>query len=118
MRAHSLVHRVLADEALTRGLGDEEARVLVEWLVEKTEWLERNAPADAAAEVGRWCRRCRAIGRFVALWNQRATRGAALQLAGAERFNWPLPDGAVVPCDLMADILDWEDRAQNQRLAS
>src|SRR5271155_1295674 len=100
MRANPWVHYVLADEALTRGLGDEEARVLVEWLVDKAEQLARDVRGDSVAgnAVRRLCRRGRSFGRFVSLWSQPELRGAALQLAGAERFGFPLPDGPVEPC--------------------
>jgi hypothetical protein len=118
MRANPLVHRVLADEALTRGLGDEEARVLVEWLVERAEVLACQAEAVAAEqELRRLSRRCRAVGRFVLLWSARSSRGAALQLAGAERFVWPLPEGPVEPCELMEHILEWEGRQLGDRAA-
>lgn len=118
MRANPWVHRILADEALTRGLGDEEARVLIEWLVEKAEQLPPANPAAADATVRRLCRRGRAIGRFVTLWNKRRSRGAALQLAAAERFAWPLPDAAIDPYLLMEHILSWEDQEEKHRRAA
>src|SRR6266540_3160475 len=70
MLARPLLHRILSDDALTRGLGDPEARVLVEWLVERAERFGRTAASEAAvtAEVGRLCRRARGIVRFVVLW--------------------------------------------------
>ena len=39
MVADPLLHHILSDERLTNGMGDEEARVLVEWLVEQAEEL-------------------------------------------------------------------------------
>jgi hypothetical protein len=106
-----ILRHVLRDEALTRGLGDAEARMLVEWVADWTELL-----ADAAqSEEEAWhlsaklCRRARAIARFVALWDQPRGRGAATQLAAAEGFRWPLPTTAVDPPDLMRHILDWEN---------
>jgi hypothetical protein len=115
MQANPLLHHILDDDALTRSLGDEEARVLVEWLVERAEHLhavrgqgtqgEREA---ASAEVQKLCRRGRAIARFVALWGDPASRGGAAQLAAVERFHWPLPAGDVDPCELMQDIVEWE----------
>src|SRR4051794_596504 len=53
MRANPWVDHVLADEALTRGLGDEEARVLVEWLVDKAEDLALKGPAAVGPAVQR-----------------------------------------------------------------
>jgi hypothetical protein len=115
MPADPLLSHILADEALTRGLGDAEARVLVEWLVERAERLARAARPDPAAEVRRLCRRGRAIARFVTLWGQPRGRGAAGQLAAAERFAWPLPDADVDACELMQAIVAWEGRALDQR---
>jgi hypothetical protein len=106
-----LIQLVLGDEALTRGLGDAEARVLVERLVERAEGLAAADPAGAQAELRRLCRRARAFARFVALWGQRRGRGAACQLAASERFAWPLPGGDADPCELMQSILHWEAAA-------
>ena len=105
-----MLSRVLDDEALTRGLGDAEARVLVEWLVEQAEWVEVTRADEAAdEEMRKLCRRGRALARFVDLWCHRGDRGAALQLAGAERFAWPLPEEAGVDaCELMQAIVRWE----------
>jgi hypothetical protein len=107
-RAH--LRSILNDEALTRGLSDPEARLLVEWLVEQAEGLaERLSCADElAGAVGRLCRRARGVSRFVRLWCYDCARGAACQLAAAERFSWPLPTTAQDPCDLMHEILSCE----------
>jgi hypothetical protein len=116
MPADPLLSRILDDEALTRNLGDAEARVLVEWLVEQAEHLHRTAaPEEAAREVQRLCRRGRAIGRFVTLWCGEHQRGGAGQLAVTERFAWPLPDQAVDPCELMQTIVAWEARLSPAR---
>jgi hypothetical protein len=110
MLSKPLLSPILDDEALTRGLGDMEARVLIEWLVERAEGAADDATSEAAAfaEVGRLCRRARAIARFVYLWCQRRERGAAHQLAAAEGFSWPLPTLPLDACDLMQWILTWE----------
>jgi hypothetical protein len=114
MLAKRLLSHILDNEALTRGLGDPEARLLVEWLVEQAEGLAAAAtdagPGEAAvaAQIERLCRRARGVGRFVALWCVKGGRGAAVQLAATERFYWPLPTTAVDPCELMQSILDWE----------
>ena len=110
MQDRPLWAQILDDEALTRGLGDPEARVLVEWLVERADGLAQGTTSDlwARAEVRRLCRRGRAIGRFIHLWCYERRPGAAGQLAVAEGFSWPLPVGAIDPCELMQDILDWE----------
>jgi hypothetical protein len=109
MVVKGLLSHVLDDEALTRGLMDEEARVLVEWLVDQAEQLEAEGEADLAGEeMARLCRRGRAISRFVRLWCHANARGAALQLACTERFTWPLPNAPIDPCELMQSILAWE----------
>lgn len=118
MRDNSWVDRVLRDEGLTRGLGDEEARVLIEWLVAKAELMARALPAVLDLEMDRLCRRGRSISRFVALWSQRRTQGAALQLVAAERFSWPLPENGIEPGLLMEEILAWEDHSDEQRRAA
>jgi hypothetical protein len=104
-----LFRPILGDDALTRHLGDAEARILVEWLVERAERLD--ASPNAAERVAALCRRARAIGLFVGLWCYRGEHGAAGQLASAERFSWPLPPVDVDPCALMERILRSEERA-------
>ncbi len=109
MVANPLLHHILSDERLTHGLGDAEARILVEWLVEQAEELMKQAnDREAEAEVRWLCRRGRAVARFVRLWCLERARGAAGQLAAAERFAWPLPPAGVDPCELMQAIVSWE----------
>lgn len=111
MLDRALLSPIIDNEALTRLLGDAEARILVEWLVERAEDLgDGDATGPAADRVQRLCRRARAIGRFVALWCHHRAWGAAIQLAAVERFDWPLPSGEEDPCELMGFILDWESR--------
>jgi hypothetical protein len=112
MLAERLMRHILQDEALTRGLGDAEARVLIEWLVDWAELLAEDAESedDAWKGIKMLCRRGRGIGRFVELWLEPETRGAATQLAGSERFHWPLPVEDEEPAELMSRILTWEDR--------
>ena len=107
MRIKALLNHILEDDALTRGLSDPEARILVEWLVERTERLAQVArdESQAAREVKGLCRRARGIRRFVSLWCYTRDRRAAMQLAASERFSWPLPATRVDPCELMHVIL-------------
>jgi hypothetical protein len=100
MPAIGVLSRIVDNEGLTRGLADPEARMLVEWLVEQAERLAAAAPPDGVleAEVGRLCRRARAVARFVSLWCYERSRRAACQLAAVERFVWELPTGGVDPC--------------------
>jgi hypothetical protein len=105
----SLLRPILHNDSLTRGLGDAEARALIEWLVQRAEECHARGGADAVPpEVTRLCRRARAIARFVSLWCYARSYSAACQLAATERFHWPLPPGAADPYELMIDILYWE----------
>lgn len=103
------LHLILTDEALTRGLGDAEARVLIEWLVECAERLPSSSTLpEATTEIKRLCRKGRAIARFVCLWSD-GDRAGACQLAASERFSWPLPDGATIDSyELMHHIVSKE----------
>ncbi len=110
MEVQQLLYPILHDENLTRGLGDPEARLLVEWLVEQVEGRleEASAPGLLRNEVQELCQQARRISRFVRLWCLDNQPAAACQLAATERLAWPLPSGAVDPCDLMQTILAWE----------
>jgi len=117
MLVKRLVHQVLHDEALTRGLGDAEARLLVEWLIDQAELLAVSAAAEQAlAEMTRLLRRGRSLGRFVALWCQPGHQVSAIQLAATERFPWPLPATQMDPWELLQRIIIWENNLlQDQR---
>ncbi len=107
------INRILDDEALTSGLQDPEARLLIEWLVEQVEHIVQHRPDEASAEsrIQILCRRIRGIRRFLSLWCYAGDRGAAAQLAAAERFAWPLPGPEDVdPCDILQRILCWEQK--------
>jgi hypothetical protein len=106
------VRHILRDEAVTRGLGDVEARMIVEWLADRTEQVALTAlnDADAWNRVHQLCKRARTIASFARLWAMPGCRGAALQLFGAERLHWPLPSGDIESGELMESILDWVDR--------
>jgi hypothetical protein len=113
MVERSVLKPILDDEALTRHLGDAEARVLVEWLVEEIEQFGLAHPPDVVdAEVKRLCRRGRGLARFVRLWSHEDAYGAATQLAASERFYWPLPDGPIDPWLLMQRLVTWESSAR------
>lgn len=113
----SLIRGIARNDALTRGLGDIEARMLVDWVVDWAELLTDAARSEQDAEklVNRLCRRGRAIGRFVQLWCDPKERAAATQLAAAERFTWPLPTHKRIdPPDLMEHILNWESQHRGE----
>jgi hypothetical protein len=113
MSLKQLLRPILDNDNLTRGLGDAEARALVEWLVQRAEECYADNGADAVPhEVARLCRRARAIARFVWLWSYGRAFAAAIQLAATERFTWPLPASPADPYELMADILYWEHQGR------
>jgi hypothetical protein len=112
MRHNPLLNLVLDDDVLTRGLGDAEARVLIEWLVEQIEQFAEKGPWEQAEIASRrLCRRGRAIAHFVRLWCIDRAWGSALQLAASERFLWPMPDTQLEACELMQEIVFWEMHA-------
>lgn len=115
MPLREILALILDNDRLTRGLDDAEARMLIEWLIQRAELQYAQEPSEqrAVAEVQDLCRRGRSIARFVALWCQESAIGGfgpALQLAATERFSWPLPVGPMDACDLMGQILAWEGR--------
>ena len=111
MLEREFLRPILDDDSLTRGLGDEEACLLVDWLVERAENLAASSLAENVRRdrLGKLCRRARSIGRFVTLWCHDGRQGAAAQLAGAEAFPWDLPSGPEDAGDLMARILRFEE---------
>jgi len=118
MRVHSLLEPILGDDTLTRGLGDAEARVLIEWLVERAEELAQSADhPEADRALLQLLRRARGIALFVRLWCLDQDHGAAVQLAATERFTWPWPDNRMEAWDLMKAIVVWET-AQMDELVS
>lgn len=118
MPLKTLLQPVLDDDLLTRGLGDEEARLLIDWLVEQAETIcERIANRDRCRdEIARLCRRARGMSKFVSLWCHQLSHGAACQLAASERFAFPLPLPEIDPYDLMRNILDFEEGECLQRV--
>lgn len=112
MQSLPLVRHVLRDDSITRGLGDIEARMIVEWLVDRVEQIASTVPTEAAgwAAVRAASRRARTIVAFVRLWSDPATRGAAGQLAAVERVHWPFPASDADPGQVMESILAWTDR--------
>jgi hypothetical protein len=109
MLSKALLHPILDNDALTRGLGDMEARILVEWLVDEADRLSADTQ-DAEKAVQQLCRWARAVSRFVYLCCYAREHGAACQLAASERFEWPWPSTDVDPFELMEAILDYRER--------
>lgn len=117
MPSMPLLRPILMDETLTRNLGDEEARMLIEWVVEWAELYSQTAANEQQARdlIQRLIRRARGISRFVQLWTQHGSRAAALQLLATERFHWPLPTEAIEPADLMKLIIEYENEFPDDR---
>ena len=112
MLDRAFLRPILDDESLTRGLGDEEARLLVDWLVDRAENLAASSLAESARRerLAALCRRARAVGRFVRLWCHDEAYGAAMQFADAEAATWQLPRGPEDASELMARILRTEEQ--------
>ncbi len=116
MQSTPLVRHILREESVTRGLGDVEARMIVDWLADRAERIADEAPTEAAAWaiLRATCRKARAISCFIRLWFEPDSRGAAIQMAAAERAPWPFPSSDMDPGEAMGEILAWTDR--NDRL--
>lgn len=112
MQRRPLLNLILRDDALTRGLDEAEASVLIEWLADWAERFLSESPAEnvAISKIESLRRRGRAIRRFVALWCHERDEGAAIQLASTERFTWPIPESEADPWELMQEIVRWEER--------
>lgn len=111
MLCSQMIRHVLRDETVTRGLGDIEARMIIEWLTDRAEQIAVSRPEkDAWSELNLSTRKAKIVSRFVQLWSEKHSRGAAVQLASAERMDWPLPSGDVDSGMLTERILAWLDR--------
>jgi len=111
MLARSALTSILDDDSLTRHLGDAESRLLVGWLVDRAEELEKKP--DKSTLTGRirdLSNRGRLIARFVRLWSLDGDHAGAVQFAASARLEWPLPDGPRDAWCLMRDVLSWENR--------
>ncbi|MBM3997304.1 MAG: hypothetical protein FJ303_24620 [Planctomycetes bacterium] len=119
MISRSLLTPILDDDHLTRGLDDAEARMLIEWLIERVERIDESSSARMTRKVRQLCRRARCIAQFVSLWCHERSACAALQFAATERLDWPMPTTTMVDaCDLMNDILAWEDTPDDEKEVS
>jgi len=109
MQVMSLLEPLLASEKITRGLGDAEARILVDWLAERAEELVCSVEEEqAVVAMAKLYRKARSIVQFVRLWCKDKEYGAAQQFAALEKFTWPWPTAKIAPWKLMAKILEWE----------
>lgn len=116
MLDRAFLRPILDDDSLTRGLGDEESRLLVDWLVERAENLAASSLAVTVRQdrLLAICRRAKSVGRFVRLWCYDREPSSAMQLAGTESMHWPLPNGPEDALELMSRLL----RVEELRVAS
>lgn len=102
----SWLRRVLAEEALTRGLGDPEARILMDWLSEQIEHLPVLPPTRLAEAVTSLCRQARHARSFVVMWCHEFNHEGAIQLAAVAGLAERLPASNLLhPCDVMEHLL-------------
>jgi hypothetical protein len=111
MMTTECIQQVMHDERITYGLADPEARVLVEWLVNKAESI----PESDLREEDMQCawelcyRRAKVLRQIVSLWCYRGRPEAAIQLAASEGMSEFLPDGSVEePVDIMLTLMKQE----------
>jgi hypothetical protein len=105
MLARAFLDPILFDDRLTRPLGDAEARLLIEFLVEQAELLDGLQPDSAVQRaIAQLCQRGRVLSRVVRLWDQ-AHCHAATQLAACEGLAEALPNRRVDPCRLMERLI-------------
>jgi hypothetical protein len=105
MLARAFLDPILFDDRLTASLGDAEARLLVEFLVDQAERLEGLRPDEAVHRaVARLCLRGRVLGRVVRLWHDHECM-AATQLAASEGLAEALPNRRVDGCRLMERLI-------------
>ena len=111
MSVDACIDQVLRDERLTYGLADPEARLLVEWLVERAEWIPRTGLGDNDQELA-WSicyRRAKVLRQVVSLWCYRGRPDAATQLAASEGMAEYLPTAAVEDAlDVMQALMKQE----------
>ncbi len=105
MLARAQLNRILYDDSLTRHLGDEEARVLIEWLADAAERIPPDPAEAAAAAAEALCRRGRVLSRLVRLWCHDGEQGAAAQLAVCEGLVTALPSGHADPYLVMRRLV-------------
>lgn len=111
MVAEQYIHQVMRDDRITHGLADPEARVLIEWLVNKAEVIP-DTELEPQDQVYAWelCyRRAKVLRQFVSLWCYRGRPEAAIQLAASEGMADYLPDASVEePVDIMLTMMKQE----------
>jgi hypothetical protein len=111
MTAQACIHQVMRDGRITHGLEDPEARLLVEWLVEKAEAIPNSGLAENDQGLA-WSlcyRRAKVLRQFVSLWCYRGRPEAAIQLAASEGLADYLPDSSVEEApDVMLSLMKQE----------
>jgi hypothetical protein len=97
MHVDACIDQVMGDARLTYGLEDPEARLLVEWLVDKAEHLPESGLAETEQDKTwqLYYRRAKVLRKCVQLWCYRGRPEAAIQLAASEGLSEVLPNSAV-----------------------
>lgn len=105
MLARPFLDPILCDDRLTDPLGDSEASLLIEFLVEEAERLEGRRVDVVQSQIAHLCRRGRVMARVVRLWCHDRDRPGAIQLAATEGFAEALPSRPVDGTRLMERLI-------------
>jgi hypothetical protein len=97
MLVDACIDQVMGDSRLTYGLEDPEARLLIEWLVDKAEHLPEMGLRETEQDVTwqLYYRRAKVLRKCVQLWCYRGRPEAAIQLAASEGLAEFLPNSSV-----------------------
>jgi hypothetical protein len=87
-----LIRHILRDEAVTRGLGDVEARMIVEWLVARAEAIDDIGLSEGAAwaMMRQALRRARAITLRSTMERTKISRGSD-SIGGCRTISMAIP---------------------------
>ncbi|MFQ3650786.1 MAG: hypothetical protein SNJ75_10665 [Gemmataceae bacterium] len=108
MLARAFLNPILFDERLTAALGDAEACLLVNFLVDQAERLDGLQPEEAVWKaIAHLCQRGRVLGRVVQLWHDQQCL-AATQLAASEGLAEALPSRRLDSCRLLERMIALE----------
>jgi hypothetical protein len=101
MLPRARINRILYDDRLTRSLGDEEARALIDWLADAADQIPPEPEDEALAGVEALYLRGRVLARLCRLLCHERQPGAAAQLAACEGLALALPPEEADPYQVM-----------------